>query len=141
MKLGSWRGLFPLAANEVVGFDFEEPLEDQRKALAEVLSDNLHVIVVYAEESLGIRCGLRRGSSFFCVVGGGWADDVAYEQRISNLSGERSGFCLKPERFGLGQNMRAHEVANLPDKLRALAASARQRLVVAHRQSTPRFFV
>src|SRR5260370_11104234 len=45
--------LLPLAAKEIVGFDFEEPLEDQGKALRGRVFErqHLHVIVVNTKES------------------------------------------------------------------------------------------
>ncbi len=45
--------LLPLTANEIVGFDFEEPLEDQGKGLRGRVFErqHLHVIVVNAKKS------------------------------------------------------------------------------------------
>src|SRR5229473_5505527 len=116
--------LLPLTAKEIVGFDFEEPLENKGKALRGWVFErqHLHVVIVNAEES---SVALDVGFAEVVVE-----ERVASEPCVFNLQGrEIQDLLQNAERFVFRQNARAYKVANLSDKAACSGMQRRQRLV------------
>ena len=114
----------PLTAKKIVGFDFEEPFEDQRKALRGRLFErqHLHVVVVNAKESsVAFDVGFREVVVEKCVPPKSGALDLEWRE-IQYLF-------QNAERFILCKNARAHKVAYLPNKAASFSMQRRQPLL------------